>query len=109
MAIWLLRVGLAMVFLYAGVGSIVNPSNWIGYFPIFLRNLVPQNLLLLGFSGYEIVLAVWILSGWKQMFSAGIAAMTLLGIVVFNFGAMDIVFRDLGLFFMALALVLQSR
>ena len=58
-----LRVGLAFVFLYAGIAALGNPDAWSGSFPLWLT-----------------------------------------GVIVFNLGALDIVFRDVGLFFAALAL-----
>ena len=103
-----LRLGLAFVFLYAVVGSFMNPDAWIGYFPKFLTTLVPGNLLLPLFSGYEIVLALWLLSGKKVFIPAAISAATMLGIVVFNLSLLDVTFRDIGLFFAAVALFLAT-
>ena len=46
---------------------------------------------------------------WNSFLAGLISAATLLGIIVFNLGALDIVFRDIGLFFAALALAFLSR
>lgn len=106
---WLLRLGLAFVFLYAAIGSFQDPYSWIGFFPQFLRDLVPAEILLRVFSFYEIALALWLLWG-RWLFYAGlISAATVAGIVVFNWGAMDIVFRDISLALAALALASLSR
>ena len=107
-AVLLLRIGLAVVFLYAAGGSVLAPNNWIGYFPRFLKEMIPENILLMGFSAFELGLGLWLLSGWKQFFAGTMAAVSLVGIVIFNLGAMDVVFRDLGLVFMALALAALS-
>jgi len=105
----LLRIAISFGFFYAAIFSFLNPNDWIGFFPLFLRNIVADNSLLLFFSVYELILGFWLLSG-KYSFTAGlISAATLLSITVFNLGAFDIVFRDVGLFFAALALAFASR
>lgn len=105
----LLRVGIAFTFFYAAIFSFLNPGDWVGFFPRFLRSIIADNLLLLFFSFYEIVLGFWLISGGFQFYSAVLSALTILGIIIFNLGALDIVFRDVGLFFAALALALLSK
>jgi hypothetical protein len=100
-----IRVGLTFAFLYAAIASFIDPQSWIGFFPLFMKNLVSAQVLLVGFSIFEIILALWLLSGWNIKYSALIAAASLFGIVVFNFGAIDIVFRDVALGFAALSLI----
>jgi hypothetical protein len=109
-ALLLLRVGLAFTLLYAAIGSFLEPVNWVGFFPAFLFRIgIPEELLLSGFSVYEAALALWLLWGRKLVLAGFLAALTFGGVTVFNLGAMDIVFRDLGLFFAALALVKLSK
>lgn len=104
MSILLLQIGLSFVFIYAAFSSFLNPTSWIGFFPMFLRDIVPEAVLLNGFSIVEIVLAV-LLFVPRTVFYASIAASVLfLGMIVFNIGSLDIVFRDVGLAFAALAL-----
>ena len=100
----LLRVGLAIVFLYAGVASVLDGNDWIGYFPQFIRALLPAQVLLTAFSIYQCILALWILSGKKAFVSGLVACATLLAIIVFNSSLWEIVFRDVAIFFAALAL-----
>lgn len=104
-----LRLGLAFTFLYAAFAALIEPASWVGFYPEFLRNLLSETFLVYGFSAYEILIALWLLSGKKTLSAAALSAITLAGIVVFNFGALDIVFRDVGLFFAALALAADSR
>lgn len=103
-AITILRWGLAFVFFYAAIASLVNPDNWIGYFPSFLLGILPDKLLLTAFSLYEIVLAALLFVGRKLAWASLFAAITLAGITVFNLGVLDVVFRDVGLTLAALAL-----
>lgn len=104
----LLRVSIASVFLYAAIASIITPYNWVGYFPEFLRMVIPQYILLFLFSAYEILLSAWLLSGWKTMYAALFSACTLLGIIGANVTQLDILFRDFAIFFTAIALAIGS-
>jgi uncharacterized membrane protein YphA (DoxX/SURF4 family) len=101
----LLRAGLATIFLYAAISSLKNPQDWIGYIPAFVRERVQGNTLLHVFSAYELLLALWLLSGKYIKLAALAAACTLAGIVLFNFSLFAITFRDIALIFAALALV----
>src|SRR5205823_3719397 len=99
LVIILLRLSIASVFLYAAVASFLDPLGWIDYLPQFLRTVFPAQELLTGFSIFQALLAIWILSGWKTFFSASLAALTLLGIIGANFKQLDTLFRDFAIFF----------
>lgn len=105
---FLLRISIASVFLYAAIAATLQPFNWIGYIPQIVRNIFPAQMLLLGFSFYQLLLSVWILSGWKSVIAASLAAVTLLGIIGANFAQVDILFRDFAIFFAAIALAVGS-
>lgn len=105
---FLLRAGLAIVFFYAAISSLLNPTAWIGFMPGWIRDIVPGNLSLTGFSVFQLVLGTWLLSNKKIFFAAVISALTLLAILFFNTGALDIIFRDVAIFFMSLALAALS-
>ncbi|MBI2620731.1 hypothetical protein HYW61_00705 [candidate division WWE3 bacterium] len=105
LASFLLRVGLAVAFLYAAVGSFLEPGSWVGYFPSFLKRVVPEKILLDGFFLYQVGLSLWLLSG-KHIVKAGLAAaITLALIIISNFNLLDILFRDVAIFVSALALI----
>lgn len=105
----LLRIGLSFAFFYAAIAAYLDPSSWIGYFPQFIRTLAPsETLLLTGFGIFEFVLGAWILSGVKIFIPSVIAALSLAGIVIFNWPQMAIVFRDISIVCMALALAAGS-
>lgn len=103
-AMTILRWGLAFTFFYAAVASLLNPADWIGYMPMFLKSLLPARILLAGFSFYEILVAALLFSGRKVAYASIISAVTLGGITILNLGALDVTFRDIGLVFAALAL-----
>jgi len=103
-AIWLLRIGLAVVFLYAAISSFANPEDWIGFLPSIITASLPAETVLKLFSIGEIALAAWLLIGIYARWAALAAAAMLAGIVISNPTLFAISFRDAGLFFAALAL-----
>lgn len=109
----LLRVGIAFSFLYAAVQSFRDPASWIGFFPVFAQNLAEQTIglenMLILFSITEIIVAIWVLSGWRGFQSGLLASAMLAGIVVFNAGILDVLFRDVSIVFAALAYAFLSR
>lgn len=105
----LLRIGLAIVFLYACVSSFKNPQDWVGYLPKFAKDVVSADVLLKIFSFYELVLALWLLSGKYVKYAGAVSALTLVGIVLSNLSLFTITFRDIALIFASLALVFAKE
>ncbi len=113
MADLVLRAGLAFAFLYPPLNALADPNAWIGYFPAFMRLAahaggIPDLVLLHGFGAIEIVIALWILSGWKIFWPASAACLMLLAIVSFGLPDFQILFRDLSIAAIALALAIQA-
>lgn len=106
--LWLLRIGLATMFLYAAISSFLQPNEWLGYLPGFILTMFDGELVLKLFSVVEIALAAWLLSRVYTRYAALLAAVMLLGITVSNFSLLAISFRDIGLAFAALALAALS-
>lgn len=100
----LLRIALAFAFLFAAVSSFITPSDWIGYFPAVMRNIVPGTVLLPIFSGIELIVAMTLLVGWYTRYVALFAAAMLAGIVIANPAQLPVTFRDVSLVIAALAL-----
>jgi len=107
--ILLLRIGLAFVFTYAAIAAFLNPSAWIGFFPTFIRDIFPDSLLLSGFSIAELVIAVLLFFKKTVFYTSLASAILLLGMILFNLGSLDIVFRDVGLLFAALSLAVATK
>jgi uncharacterized membrane protein YphA (DoxX/SURF4 family) len=102
-----LRVGAAFAFLYPPVAALSDPVSWASYFPSFVRALPFDQLIILhSFGAIEAVLALWILSGRNIRIPSLVATAMLIGIVAFNLGQMDVVFRDLSIAALTLALAL---
>lgn len=105
----LLRIGVAFAFLYPPIDALSNPDSWIGYFPKFMHGLAPDAVLLHGFGIVEVVIALWILSGRKIFWPSLVAAIMIVSIVLFNLNNLEVLFRDLSIAMMALALAVNAR
>lgn len=103
------RYGIGFAFLYSAIASFVNPNAWIGFLPNFLSLVAPKEIFLNVFSVFEIFLALWLFSNRKIYYAAILSAITMFGIVVFNLGALDIVFRDVTILFSAIALAILTK
>lgn len=104
LASFILRVALAVPFLFAAIDATLQPEAWIGFMPSFFRNLLPEAWLLAAFSLHQAGLTFWLLSGWKTKEAAMFATLTLLAITAANITVLEIVFRDIGLLLAAVAL-----
>lgn len=105
----LLRIGLAVVFLYAALSSLVSPRDWVGYVPDVARLLLPAETVLMILAVFELLLAAWLISGIYVRYAALVAAALLAGVTLSNLTLLPISFRDIGLFFAALALALMKQ
>ena len=107
---FILRVALAVPFLFAAIDATLQPEAWIGFIPLFLRNIIPGALLLGAHALLDFTLAVWLLSGWRTKYAAIFSALNLATIIIVNITALEIIFRDVGLLLAAVALgVLQYK
>lgn len=104
-----LRLGIGTVFLYAALSAVLQPSLWVGFFPTWFATFFNERVLLFLFALYQITLSFWLFSSWKTDKAAVVAALTLLLIIIVNISLLDIVFRDLAIFFSSLALVQLSN
>ena len=108
LADFVLRIGLAFAFLYPPVSALFDPLSWIGYFPHFVRGYVPDMVLLHSFGAVEVVLALWLLSGWKVFYPAMLMSLMLLGIILFDISDFQILFRDVSILAIGVALVVKN-
>ncbi|MBI5644639.1 hypothetical protein HY970_00920 [Candidatus Kaiserbacteria bacterium] len=104
----ILRIGVAFAFLYPPIDGIFHPETWIGYFPSFVHGILPDAVLLHGFGIFEILIALWILTGKQIALPSFAATGMLVAIVVFNHNQFEILFRDLTIAASTLALALDA-
>lgn len=105
---FLVRAGVAFAFLYPAINALFDPYSWLGYFPKFMHGIVSDAVLLHGFGAFEVMLALWILSGKNIFLPSTVATLMLLAIVLFNLQDFQIVFRDVSLAAAAAALALDA-
>lgn len=107
----LLRIGVAIAFIYPPVSAWFNADSWLGYFPGFVVGtfgLFGTTVLLHAFGVFEIIIGLWILSGKHILVPSTLATLTLTLIILFNINQMDVLFRDISIALMSLALVVHA-
>lgn len=105
----LLRVGVAIAFIYPPVEAYFFPASWIGFFPLWMRNLPIDNTLLLHlFGASEILIALWILFAKRIFIPSVLASLYLILIVALNWKFIDLLFRDIAILMIPLALAADS-
>ena len=106
----LLRLALALTFLYPPIAAVFDPYSWVGYFPTFLSDAVaPHQILLLhAFGVVEVLLALWVLLGRRVRTPALLMASLLVVIVLANPAQLPVLFRDLALALVAIALAFRK-
>lgn len=105
---WLLRMGLAFVFLYAGAAMIINPLDFMGYIPTVIGGR-SATILLHAFAVYEFVLAAALLSRRFAYHASLAAVLTLTTITLTNLGSFEVLFRNVAIAFAAASLAVQVR
>ncbi len=105
---FLLRAGISFSFIYPPIDALFDPNSWIGYFPKFMHGFVPDTILLHLFGIVEVIIALWILSGKKIFLPAFVATLILIVIVLANLNNFEVLFRDLSIAAMALALAIKN-
>lgn len=104
----LLRIALAISFIYPPIDAFFRPQDWISYFPQFLLNAVPNMVLLDVWGIAEIIIGLWILSGRRIFLPSVVAGLLLCLIVLFNLPLLEILFRDVALALVAFTLAWMS-
>jgi uncharacterized membrane protein YphA (DoxX/SURF4 family) len=105
----LLRLGLAIVFVYAAISSLRSPQLWLGYVPEFTTRFLAADTTLRVVSVAQLGLVLWLLVGKYVRYAALISALYLAAIVILDPGAFIITFRDIGLALAAAALYLLDE
>jgi hypothetical protein len=104
-------MGVAFALIFPAVSALGDPFAWIGYMPIYILDILPvQEITVLNiFGAIQVVIAAWILFGKDIRIPALSATILLLAIVALNWGQMDVLFRDVSIAVMSLALFLTAK
>ncbi|MDZ7726401.1 MAG: hypothetical protein U5L75_02360 [Candidatus Campbellbacteria bacterium] len=101
-----LRSGLAFSLLYAAIAGILDPSSWVGYVPNFLTAVADKETLLILIGVMQSIIALWILFGKRIFIPSTLAALFILSILVSQFSLLDVIFRDVTVLSVAIALAI---
>ncbi|MEK7183068.1 MAG: DoxX family protein [Patescibacteria group bacterium] len=102
-----LRLGLAVVFIWFGAHQLIDPSSWTVYIPAFTNNpLISAETIILLNGWVEIVGAALLLAGFWMRPVAFILAIHMLFLAIEMGGAIGV--RDFGLAIACLALALST-
>lgn len=104
----LLRASVAVAFMYPAVDAFFNPASWIGFFPAWMLGVLPfsDEILLHLFGASEIIIALWLLFARHIFIPSMLASIYLVGIIAFNWRFIDLLFRDVSILGMTIALAL---
>ena len=108
LASFLLRLGLAFVLCYAAIAMHYMPSTFTKYVPFSVQHIIPLSLFLPLLGILEVSLSIWLLSGWYVTYPAVITALMMILIVIFNPQYFSVLFRNISIFFSALALAVMD-
>ena len=108
--LFVIRIGLALVFLFFGIDKFINPFIWIGWVPKWLLALLPisQYAFIYTQGAFQVILGIILLLGFFTRIAAIVAAI-FMAAVVFTVGFNDLGIRDTAIFSMALALALSKN
>lgn len=110
MTMLLLRIGLAFSFIYPPLSAFLDPYAWVGYIPAFLTLSGLSDMTLLHLFGLlELLVGVLLLLNIQVRKTAAVAAVILFFIVAYHYRQMDVLFRDIPILLMAVALMLSHK
>ena len=112
LGIYILRLGLAIVFLYFGISQILYQSKWIYLFPdrffIFYINEVLKSKLVLVNGIFDTLIALSLISGLFIRIFSVLGFIHFCSIALFSLGFEPSGIRDLGLPFAMLSLFFSN-
>lgn len=105
----ILRIGMAVTFLWIGVLILRNPGAWGGYLRPWAAGLLPIPIaqVMIGTAILDIVIGFFLLINFLPWTAALVDSVHLLVIMITS-GITDITVRDIGLLAGILALVIDS-
>jgi len=99
----ILRLSLAVVFLWFGLNQLFSFSAWEGYVPVFLTSIISAKILVMVNGSLELVLGLFLLTGLYVRFSSFVLGIHLFFISL-SLGYTALAVRDFGLAFATLAI-----
>lgn len=103
-----LRFGLGLVLIYAGIHMFFDPLSWLGFVPAWLAGLINAKTFLYIHAVAEFFLGLFLLFDWLTSLISFLVFADFLVIILF-YGIDEVTFRDFGLMMAALSLFLLVR
>jgi uncharacterized membrane protein YphA (DoxX/SURF4 family) len=111
--VYILRLGLAVVFLYFGISQILDQSKWVYFVPdrffIFYINEVLKSKLVFINGIFDTLIALSLILGFFIKIFSLLGFIHLFSITIFSLGFEPSGIRDLGLAFAMLSLFFLCR
>lgn len=106
LTIFILKIGIGITFALTGILILKDKDKWTHMLPGWFSKYVRPRSFMIGTAIGDIILGAWILSGFATGIAASLAALHLLGVLIVS-GRDEFheVYRDIGLLFAAVALV----
>lgn len=109
-----LRGGVAFAFLYPAIDGFFHPDSWLWFFPKWVLDYtnaigLADTTVLILWGVVEIIIAAGVLFSRDPRIPALGAAIILFLIVTLDFSAFEVVFRDIPILLMAVALIILHR
>lgn len=108
----IIRLGLALVFLWFGIDKFIHTLNWIGWVPQWMQSLIPfsMNAFMYSQGVIETAIGVMLLIGFKVRVASLLASITIAGVLIslIGTGQAEIMIRDAGLLAASLSLLLTG-
>lgn len=101
------RMGLALVFLWFGLNQLFDPGSWIGWVPGWIHPIVHPAIVVFVNGLVEVILGTILLLGFFTRTASLILGLHLLGIA-FSIGYSATMIRDLGLAIATLSITLTG-
>ena len=113
LGIYILRLGLAIVFLYFAISQILDQSRWIylvpdRFFNFYINEILKSKLVFVN-GIFDVIIALSLLSGTFLKIFSILGFFHLVSITIFSLGFEPSGIRDLGLAFAMLSLFFLSR
>jgi len=114
---YILRFGLAIVFLYFGISQVLDQSRWTALIPetgpdrlfgIYINEIAKAKLVLLN-GVFDIIIAISLLTGFLIRLFSVLGFLHLLSITLFSLGFEPSGVRDIGLSFAILSLFFLTK
>ncbi len=105
--IFILRVGIGITFFLTGVLILKDDDKWTHMLPKWFLKFLPSpaQSFMMGTAALDLILGVWLLSGYYAGIAAVLGALHLAGVLIVS-GKDEFheVYRDIGLLFACVAL-----